>query len=131
MKVFFVFALVAVWVGGISSATIPEAMNVPEKKEILSDEQLAIIIIEVLSKSEAYGIIDIVTQLPGLISDLKPIVLKYVSILLDGGLSMNEKLDQIWEHTKDSMIPIIKVVGNTAAKEILKQVVIAAAAALG
>jgi len=130
MKVFFVLALVAVWVGGISSATIPETKDLP-RKELFSDEQLALIIIDVLKKAETYGIIDIATILPGLISDLKPVVMKYIAILLDGNLSINEKLNQIWDHTKDSMIPIIQVVGKTAAKEILKQVVIAAAAALG
>merc|ERR1711911_85757 len=129
MKVFFVLALVAVWMGGINAASIPEPAV--RKGEILSDEQIALIIVEVLEQSEAYGILDIVTQLPGLIADLKPIIMKYVSIILDGSLSLQEKLDQIWAHTKDSFVPIIKVVGKTAAKEILKQLVIAAAASLG
>ena len=51
---------------------------VPEKREILTDDQIAKIILEVIAKSESYGIIDIVTHLPGLIADLKPIVMKYI-----------------------------------------------------
>ena len=48
------------------------------RKELFSDEQLALIIIDVLKKAETYGIIDIATILPGLISDLKPVVMKYI-----------------------------------------------------
>ena len=35
--------------------------------------------------------------------------LNHQSIILDGSLSLQEKLDQIWAHTKDSFVPIIKV----------------------
>merc|ERR1712228_1001696 len=89
MKVFFVLALVAVWMGGINAASIPEPAV--RKGEILSDEQIALIIVEVLEQSKAYGILDIVTHLPGLIADLKPIIMKYVSIIM-GSLSLQEKL---------------------------------------
>ena len=58
--------------------SIISVQYVPEKREILTDDQIAKIILEVIAKSEAYGIIDIVTQLPGLIADLKPIVMKYI-----------------------------------------------------
>merc|ERR1712126_196747 len=101
------------------------------KRGILTDDEIAKIILEVVVESEAYGIMDIITHLPGLIADLKPVLAKYASIILVPSLSVSEKVTQIWEHTKDSMVPIIKVVGKTAAKEILKQLVIAAAAALG
>ena len=45
--------------------------------DILSDDQIAKVILEVIAESEAYGIMDIVTHLPGLIADLKPILVKY------------------------------------------------------
>ena len=45
--------------------------------DILSDDQIAKVILEVIAESEAYGIMDIVTHLPGLIADLKPILMKY------------------------------------------------------
>merc|ERR1719334_885647 len=86
---------------------------------------------KVTGNSEAYGIIDIITVLPGLIRDFKPILEKYASIVLDPSLTVKEKVTAIWEETKDNMIPIIKIVGKMAAKEILKQLVIAAAASLG
>merc|ERR1712243_259456 len=97
----------------------------------LSDDQIAKVILEVIAESEAYGIMDIVTHLPGLIADLKPILVKYATIIMDSSLSTSEKVDAIWAHTKDSMLPIIKVVGKMAAKEILKHLVIVAAGALG
>merc|ERR1712243_169094 len=132
MKLFFVLALVVMSFGGLNAAVIPEDMELTAaKRGILADDEIAKIILEVVVESEAYGIMDIITHLPGLIADLKPVLAKYASIILDPSLSVSEKVTQIWEHTKDSMVPIIKVVGKTAAKEILKQLVIAAAAALG
>merc|ERR1712142_802143 len=144
MKLFFVLALVVMSFGGLNAAVIPEEMEFSAAKgEILTDDQIARVILEVIAKSEAYGIMDIVTHLPGLIADLKPILMKYAthrsypflvtlqSIIMDSSLSISEKVDAIWAHTKDSMLPIVKVVGKMAAKEILKQLVIAAAGMLG
>ena len=52
------------------------------KRGILTDDEIAKIILEVVVESEAYGIMDIITHLPGLIADLKPVLAKYaVSIL--------------------------------------------------
>jgi len=132
MKLFFVLALVVMSFGGLNAAVIPEEMELRTANgDILSDDQIAKVILEVIAESEAYGIMDIVTHLPGLIADLKPILMKYATIIMDSSLSTSEKVDAIWAHTKDSMLPIIKVVGKMAAKEILKHLVIVAAGALG
>lgn len=132
MKLFFVLALVVMSFGGLNAAVIPEDMDLTAaKRGILTDDEIAKIILDVVANSEAYGIMDIITKLPGLIADLKPILVKYVSIIMDSSLSVSQKVHQIWEHTKDSMGPIIQVVGKAGAMEILKQLVIAAAGALG
>merc|ERR1712145_36196 len=117
MKVFFVVALVVMSFGGLNAAVIPEDVELTAaKREILTDEEIAKIILEVIGNSEAYGIIDIITVLPGLIRDFKPILEKYASIVLDPSLTVKEKVTAIWEETRDNMIPIIKIVGKMAAK---------------
>jgi len=132
MKWFLVAALVVMSVGCINGAVIPENQGLEfERRDILTDEQIAKIILDVIEKTQSYGIMDIITHLPGLIKQLKPILTKYMHIIMDSELSVSEKLDQIWEHTKDSMVPIIKLVGSEAAKEIMKHLIIAAAGSLG
>merc|ERR1712168_238203 len=67
MKLFFVLALVVMSFGGLNAAVIPEEMEFSAAKgDILTDDQIARVILEVIAKSEAYGIMDIVTHLPGL-----------------------------------------------------------------
>merc|ERR1712212_711524 len=132
MKLFLVLALVVVSFGGLNAAVIPEDVDLTAaKREILSDDEIAKIILDVISKSEAYGIMDIITKLPGLIKDLKPLLTKYLSIIMDGSLTISQKVSAIWEHTKDNMGDIIAIAGKAGAMEILKQLVIAAAGALG
>merc|ERR1712002_1054749 len=93
MKLFFVLALVVMSFGGLNAAVIPEEMEFSAAKgDILTDDQIARVILEVIAKSEAYGIMDIVTHLPGLIADLKPILMKYASIIMDSSLSISEKV---------------------------------------
>merc|ERR1712168_786901 len=92
MKLFFVLALVVMSFGGLNAAVIPEDMVSKDteltaaKRGILTDDEIAKIIIEVVGNSEAYGIMDIITHLPGLIADLKPVLAKYASIILDPSL---------------------------------------------
>merc|ERR1712002_602603 len=134
MKLFLVLALVVVSFGGLNAAVIPEDVDLTAaKREILSDDEIAKIILDVISQSqsEAYGIMDIITKLPGLIKDLKPLLTKYLSIIMDGSLTISQKVSAIWEHTKDNMGDIIAIAGKAGAMEILKQLVIAAAGALG
>merc|ERR1712189_136731 len=84
----------------LNAAFIPEDVELTAaKREILTDEEIAKIILEVIGNSEAYGIIDIITVLPGLIRDFKPILEKYASIVLDPSLTVKEKVTAIWEET--------------------------------
>merc|ERR1712135_192413 len=104
--------------------------------EIISDEEISRIIISVV-KQQAQGDptaegISIITELPSLIAAFKPVLSQYWDVITDSSLSISEKVSAIWEVTKsDAMLDIIKAVGTTAAKEILKKLVIAAVTALG
>merc|ERR1712135_39351 len=107
--------------------------------DIISDEEISRIIISVVKQqaqgdptAEGYGIISIITELPSLIAAFKPVLSQYWDVITDSSLSISEKVSAIWEVTKsDAMLDIIKAVGTTAAKEILKKLVIAAVTALG
>merc|ERR1712002_126951 len=57
MKLFFVLALVVMSFGGLNAAVIPEEMEFSAAKgDILTDDQIARVILEVIAKSESYEI---------------------------------------------------------------------------
>ena len=55
-----------------------------ERRDILTEEQIAKIILDVIEKTQSYGIMDIITHLPGLIRQLKPILAKYMVSVIVG-----------------------------------------------
>merc|ERR1711990_125373 len=129
MKLLLVLVLGIVSIGGITGSVIPETKDV--KREIeLSDDVIAMIIIEQL-ELEGYGIMDIITQLPGIIANLKPLITGYIDIIKDSSLTLSEKVAKIWQHTKNHMGDLIKLVGSTGAREIIKKIIEAAAGSLG
>jgi len=129
MKLLLVLVLGVVSISGITGSVIPETKDV--KREIeLSDDAIAMIIIEQL-ELEGYGIIDIITQLPGIIANLKPLIMGYIDIIKDSSLSLGEKVARIWQHTKDHMGDLIKLVGSAGAQEILKKIIETVAGSLG
>ena len=59
-----------------------------ERRDILTDEQIAKIILDVIEKTQSYGIMDIITHLPGLIKQLKPILTKYMVSVTVGNVNI-------------------------------------------
>jgi len=57
-----------------------------------------------------------------IVAALKPILAKFKDIILNSKKTLEEKVQEVWEHAKDALTPIISLVGNVEkTKEILRQ----------
>merc|ERR1711990_108742 len=99
-------------ISGITGSVIPETKDV--KRGLISEA-------------------DMVAQLPAIIAKFKPIIMEYAKTILDSSLSLQQKVNHIWDATmtNDNMDALIKLVGSAASKVILKEIVVAAAGSLG
>merc|ERR1712142_887859 len=128
MKLVFVAALVVMTVGGISAAVIPEM----EERAWCDALECQIMdkVIDGLKKIHAgkrmeerawcdaieCQIMDVV------VAALKPIMAKFKDIIHDSAKTLNEKVQEVWEHAKEALKPIISLVGNVGkTKEILRK----------
>merc|ERR1712142_964007 len=131
MKLVFVAALVVMTVGGISAAVIPDSQEMEERAWCDALEcQIMDKVIDGLKKIHAgkrmeerawcdaieCKIMDIV------IAALKPVLAKFKDIIHDSKKTLTEKVQEVWEHAKDALKPIISLVGNVEkTKEILRK----------
>jgi hypothetical protein len=131
MKLVFVAALVVMTVGGISAAVIPDSQEMEERAWCDALEcQIMDKVIDGLKKIHAgkrmeerawcdaieCQIMDVV------VAALKPILAKFKDIIHDSAKTLNEKVQEVWEHANEALKPIISLVGNVGkTKEILRK----------
>lgn len=139
MKLLFVAALVVMTVGGITGAVIPggqEMETVNEKRKWCDALECEILdaVVDGLKKIKTGKRMETVNEkrkwcdaieceiLDIVVAALKPIMAKFKDIILNSAKSVEEKVEEIWEHAKDALKPIISLVGNVEkTKEILRQ----------
>merc|ERR1712135_200413 len=97
--------------GGCMAVSSATASAIPQKEKravVLSDEEIARIVIDNL-KNTGYGLSDLLPDLP---------------IIFDTDLTLNQKVTAIWEATKDHGLKmVIKLAGSDAVKNILKELI--------